>query len=136
LREGFQLNLPLWAAEKVWEEGLGEPVGGPIDLSRIMQLAWRERRSPVELVELPDKFYYLVSSMLVGLQGRDPAGYKTIVENLRDLVSLRIDKLLGFAARGVDPSLIKNMTEEEKQLYLRIKESVDSWIESLGLGVR
>ncbi|MCS7145946.1 MAG: hypothetical protein RMJ28_02650 [Nitrososphaerota archaeon] len=135
LRQGSQVSLPLWAAEKVWEAGLGEQVNGPIDLSRLSQLTFRERRSPVELVELPEKFYYNVTAALAGLRGKDLEA-RVLLESFRDIVSVRMTKLLNFAARGLDLSLIKNLTEEERELYLKVKAVIDGWMESLGLKVR
>lgn len=136
LRQGSQVTLPLWAMEKLWESGLAEPVGGVIDLSKMTQILWRERRSPVELVELPENFYYNAVSALTSLREKDPESHKTLLQAYRDIVSLRMAKLLAFALRGLDPSLIRNMAEEEKELYMRVKGAVESWIESIGLGVR
>ncbi|MEM0381457.1 MAG: hypothetical protein QXQ48_08060 [Nitrososphaerota archaeon] len=136
LRQGSQLTLPLWAAERVWDEGLAEPIEGVIDLSKLTQLAWRERRSAVELVELTERFYYTAASALAGLRERDPVTYKAFLESYQDIVSIRLAKILGFAARRLDPSLIKNMTEEEKELYTHVRAVVESWLESIGLGVK
>jgi hypothetical protein len=136
LRQGSQITLPLWAMEKLWESGLAEPVGGVIDLPKLTQLLWRERKSPVELVELPERFYYSMASALAGQRDRDPESHKALLQAYRDLVSLRMSKLLSFALRGLDPSLIRNMVDEEKELYLRVREAVESWLESIGLGVR
>ncbi|GBC71929.1 hypothetical protein HRbin02_01718 [Candidatus Calditenuaceae archaeon HR02] len=136
LRQGSQVTLPIWAMEKLWELGLAEPVGGVIDLSKMTQILWRERRSPAELVELPENFYYNVIYALSSLRQKDPESHKTLLQAYRDIVSLRMAKLLAFALRGLDPSLIRNMVEEERELYLWVKGAVDSWIESIGLGVR
>ncbi len=134
LRQGSQVTLPLWAMEKLWESGLAEPVGGVIDLPKLTQLLWRERRSPVELVELPERFYYSVASALAGQREKGADSYKALAQAYRDLVSLRMSKLLAFALRGLDPSLIRNMVDEERELYLRVREAVESWLESIGLG--
>jgi DNA replication initiation complex subunit (GINS family) len=53
----------------------------------------------------------------------------------RDLVSLRLSKLLGYAAKGVEPELIQHMTEEERELYVRLRSLIKAWLQSLGLEV-
>ncbi|MEM0481581.1 MAG: hypothetical protein QXM16_01660 [Nitrososphaerota archaeon] len=136
LRQGSQITLPLWAMEKLRESGLAEPVGGAIDLPKLTQILWRERRSPIELGELPERFYYSVASALAGQREMDPGSYKSLMQAYRDIVSIRMAKMLAFALRSLDPSLIRNMVEEERELYLRVREVVESWLESIGLGVR
>lgn len=136
LRQGSQVSVPVWAAEAMRDEGLAEPIGGAIDLQKLTQLTWRERRSLVELVELPDKFYYNMLLALSSLRERESEAYRALLEAFRDIVSIRMSKLLGYASRGVDPSLIKNMVEEERELYLRVRAVIEEWLELIGLKVR
>lgn len=133
LRQGSQISLPLWVAERLWEEGLAEPLGGMMDLSKLMQFVWRERRSPVELVELPEKFYYNASATLAKLRQTDAEAYKLFAQVFREIVSVRVKKVLEFAPQGLDPSLIKNMTEEERELYTRVRSVIEGWLVSVGV---
>ncbi|MEM0445582.1 MAG: hypothetical protein QXO86_03665 [Nitrososphaerota archaeon] len=136
IRQGSLMTLPLWVAEILWQEQLADPVGGGVDFPRLVQLTWRERKSPVELVELPEKFYYGAASQLTRLREVDAGAYKSFMEGYRDLVYLRLKKILEFAPQRLDPVLIKNMTDEERELYVRVRAEVESWLASVGLGVR
>ncbi len=132
LQRGSQLSLPMWAAEILIDAGLAEPLEGRIDVQRMVQLLWRERRSLTELVELPPKIYHVLRLSMSKPSGVDP---ETIRLYFKDLVSLRLSKLIGFAAKGVDPDLVQRLTDEERELYLRLRGVIGVWLSSLGLEV-
>jgi DNA replication initiation complex subunit (GINS family) len=67
--------------------------------------------------------------------GVDPETVKTVRLYFKDLVSLRLSKLIGYASKGVDPDLVQRMTDEERELYLRLRDVIGVWLSSLGLEV-
>jgi len=135
LQRGSQLSLPMWAAEILIDAGLAEPLEGRIDVQRMVQLLWRERRSLTELVELPPKIYHVLRLSTSRPSGVDPETVKTVRLYFKDLVSLRLSKLIGYASKGVDPDLVQRMTDEERELYLRLRDVIGVWLSSLGLEV-
>jgi hypothetical protein len=53
LERGSQITLPMWAAEVLIGAGIAEPIEGRLEVQRLAQLLWREKRSISELVNLP-----------------------------------------------------------------------------------
>jgi hypothetical protein len=135
LERGSQITLPMWAAEVLIGAGIAEPIEGRLEVQRLAQLLWREKRSISELVNLPPKFYHALRHSFSSLSGADAESAKALRLYARDLVSLRLSKLLGYAAKGVEPELIQHMTEEERELYVRLRSLIKAWLQSLGLEV-
>ncbi|MCF8885501.1 MAG: hypothetical protein QW655_06585 [Nitrososphaerota archaeon] len=120
LKKGTTLSIARWIIPKLVEAGLVEREEKSNDLMFLKQLEWKEKNNPRELQEVSRYFYLEMKQEYE----RDPQ-LKSI---LMDIISLRLHKIIGFAAKRIDPSLIQNLTREEEVLYQTIRSIVDEWL--------
>ena len=127
LKAGASLRIYRWAARKLIEKGLAKPAEGFLDLKTVLQLKWKERNEPGELQPLPAYFYLRARQEL-------SKGDSEILQHLRDIYSLRLSKIMSFAAKRTPASMIENLTPEEEVLYENLLGIVNAWYEFVGGG--
>jgi len=113
-----------WAAAKLYEAGIVEYGDKVIDLKNLIQLEWKEKNNPGELQELPRYFYLMIREDVDKLD-------QNIKNIIVDIISLRLNKILGFASKRIDASLVENLTREEALLYETIRSLIDEWLKSV-----
>jgi len=113
-----------WAAAKLYEAGIVEYGDKVIDLKNLIQLEWKEKNNPGELQELPRYFYLMIREDADKLD-------QNIKNIIVDVISLRLNKILGFASKRIDASLVENLTREEALLYETIRSLIDEWLKSI-----
>lgn len=123
IRAGANVRIHRWVAEKLFEKELAKPIG-MIDLKLILQARWREKSSQAELQPLPDYFYLKLRDELKNNQ--------EIAPHLRDIYSLRLSKIMNFAAKRVPRSMVENLTVEERVLYDCLLSVVNAWYDFIG----
>ncbi|MEM1583541.1 MAG: hypothetical protein QXF28_02970 [Nitrososphaerota archaeon] len=123
LRKGATLTISKWAASKLEEAGIVECGDKIMDLKTLIQLEWKEKNNPGELQELP-RYFYLMSREDMD---RLDQNTKNIIV---DIISLRLNKILGFASKRIDVSLVENLTREEELLYDTLRNIIDEWLKS------
>jgi len=121
LRAGAPLKVYRWAARKLVESGIAKPSEKVLNQRSILQLEWRERNNSAELQPAPEYFYLRV------LEEARGNGARELLPRVKDVYSMRLNKLLGFAAKRVSPNMIENMTAEERALYEAILALVEEW---------
>ena len=124
LRRGMTLMISKWAAAKLYEAGIVEYGDKVIDLKNLIQLEWKEKNNPGELQELPRYFYLMIREDVDKLD-------QNIKNIIVDIISLRLNKILGFASKRIDESLVENLTREEALLYETIRSLIDEWLKSV-----
>lgn len=130
LRKGTTLTISKWAASKLLDAGIVEYGDKVIDLKTLIQLEWKEKNNPGELQELP-KYFYLMSREDIDKLDQNT---KNII---MDIISLRLNKILGFTSKRIDVSLVENLTREEELLYDAVRSIIDEWLKSISpVGVR
>lgn len=132
VRAGSVMEVPAWVADVLREARLAEVE--EVGLQQLYQLLVRERRG-AEPVQLPEGFYPRVRRAISSA----PREEAQRVENvLRDVVNLRLSKLLPAALKSADPEWIRNLTPEERALFedlkARIREFYSSVLEVRGSG--
>ncbi|MCX8187608.1 MAG: DNA replication complex GINS family protein [Nitrososphaeria archaeon] len=128
IRAGANIRVHRWIAEKLVERELAKPVSGAMDLKLILQLRWREKSIQAELQPLPEYFYLKTGEAL--------SGDHEIIPHLKDIYSLRLSKIMSFAAKRVPRSMVENLTAEEKILYDCLLGIVNAWYEFIEGGKR
>ena len=125
LKAGTSLRIYRWAANRLIEKGLAKPVEEILDLKKVLQLRWKEKNDPGELQPLPDYFY---------LRVKNETPNDEILPHLKDIYSLRLSKIMSFAAKRIPPSMIENLTAEEEVLYEHLLGIVNVWYEFIEEG--
>lgn len=130
LRRGTTLMISKWAAARLHEAGIVEYGDKIIDLKSLIQLEWKEKNNPGELQELPRYFYLMIKEDCDKLD-------QNIKNIIVDIISLRLNKILGLASKRIDTSLVENLTREEGLLYDVIRSIIDEWLRSISpVGMR
>ena len=122
LKAGSSLRVYHWVAERLFEKEIAKPAEDLLDMKTILQLRWKEKSEPAELQPLPSYFY---------LRVREAAsrGDSDLLPHLRDIFSLRLAKMMSFAAKRIPASMIENLTAEEKVFYEHLLSMVNAWYE-------
>ncbi len=111
VRAGSVVEVPAWVADVLRESRVAE-VLEELGLRQFYQVLVREKRGQ-EPVQLPEGFYQRAKRVLSSA----PKEERQRIENvLRDVVNLRLSKLLPVALKSADPEWVKNLTPEERAL--------------------
>ncbi len=89
-------------------------------MKAILQLRWKEKSEPAELQPLPSYFYLRV-------RGEVSRENSELLPHLRDIFSLRLAKMMSFAAKRIPASMVENLTAEEKVFYEHLLDIVNAW---------
>ena len=121
LRAGSRLRVFRWVARKLIEKGIARPVDEVVDRKNILKLRWKEKSNPSELQPLPEYFYLRVKDL--------PFERDEILPDLMDIHALRLNKLMSLAAKRISPTILENLTAEEKVFYQTLLSLVNAWFE-------
>jgi hypothetical protein len=135
--KGQDVTLPLWAADFLIKTGSGvireEPKLAYKDFENIL---WKEQLE-TPLQKLPEDLYVNAKELMRSFQEKVSKGTSDIdvvrrlaqFETLmRDLVAVRISKIVKISYRGNDmPGASNSMTTEEIWLYERLTKLLRSW---------
>jgi len=122
LKAGSSLRIYRWVAEKLFEKEIAKPAEDFLNMKTILQLRWKEKSDPAELQPLPNYFYLKIKK-------RISSSDDDLIPHLKDVYSLRLAKIMSFAAKRIPTSMIENLTEEEKVLYEHLLAIVNTWHE-------
>ena len=122
LKAGSSLRVYHWVAERLFEKEIAKPAEDILDMKTILQLRWKEKSEPAELQPLPSYFYLRVREAV-------SRGDSDLLPHLRDIFSLRLAKMMSFAAKRIPASMIENLTAEEKVFYEHLLSMVNAWYE-------
>jgi hypothetical protein len=135
--KGQDVSLPLWAAEALIEGNIAvtreDLKLGYKDFENIL---WKEQLE-TPLQKLPDEFYMLAKELKgsllekVNKATRDLESVRKLSQFdtlLRDIVCIRMSKIVKIALRGGDsPGAASPMTDEEAWLYQRLTKLLKTW---------
>jgi len=126
IRAGSVMEVPAWVAEVLRESRVAE-VLEELGLQQLYQILVREKRGQ-EPVQLPEGFYPKAKRVLSEATREE----RQRIENvLRDVVNLRLSKLLPAALKSADPEWIRNLTPEERALLEDLKARVREFYASV-----
>jgi DNA replication initiation complex subunit (GINS family) len=83
-----------------------------------------EERKGKSLKQLPEDFYEVAE---VTLKKTDPEYRKKLIVSLRELIELRMEKLMRHALQGTEVAV----PHHEKILYNRVRKAIEDWITDL-----
>ncbi|MEM4302794.1 MAG: hypothetical protein QW470_00165 [Candidatus Caldarchaeum sp.] len=121
LKKGTVVNVWQWVAEVIVSMGYAEYVSKPLTATQLMQLEWREKNNPADIQPL-DKHFYIEWTKEAEKGDRD------VVRRLADIITMRMMKIIGLAAKRLDGDIVKKLTPEEEVLYRRVYSIVERWI--------
>jgi len=127
LKAGSSLRVYHWIAEKLFEKELARPAEDLLDMKTILQLRWKEKSNPAELQPLP-RYFYLKARRIIS------SGEPELMMHLRDIYSLRLAKIMSFAAKRIPASMVRNLTAEEEVFYGQLLGLVNAWHEFVEVG--
>lgn len=126
IRAGSVMEVPAWVADVLRESRVAE-VLEELGLQQLYQILVREKRGQ-EPVQLPEGFYPKAKRVLSKATREE----RQRIENvLRDVVNLRLSKLLPAALKSADPEWIRNLTPEERALLEDLKARVREFYASV-----
>ncbi len=126
LKKGTVLNVWKWVADVLVSRRCAEYVAKQSLANQLLQIEWREKNNPGELQPLQKHFY--VESLREGV--RDDY----VEKKLRDIVTMRLMKIVSIAAKRLDGEIVRRMTPEEEALYRAVYRVVDEWLRAIGSG--
>ncbi|HEU97854.1 MAG: hypothetical protein ACP5I2_02650 [Fervidicoccaceae archaeon] len=144
VKKGEEIELPRWLANTLEEKGIVQRKWNEFSIDELMKIEYKtmKMRTPKDLEQLPNNFYWICSEHLHHLEkllktNPDPnyiQEKKKVAESLNKIMtrrlSLLVESLLIF---GVDlPSLQLKATPEELVLIQRFYEDLRKWKEVLG----
>ncbi|MCS7095266.1 MAG: hypothetical protein NZ988_05635 [Thaumarchaeota archaeon] len=127
LRAGTVIEVPLWAADALLRSRVAEVVD-ELSVHQLRQISLRERRSQIEPVPLREDFYARAKYELKRTRSSSSEEALKLEEALRDVAVPRLYKVCVAAAKGTEPTWLGNLTPEERQLYVRVRELVEEFL--------
>lgn len=135
--KGQDVTLPLWAAEALIKANMAiARESSKLSYEDFQKILWKEQRE-TQLQKLPEDFYFLAKELLNSLHERakketrsldnvrELAQFETL---LRDIVSVRLSKIVKISLRGNDvPAITNLMPSEEGWLHHRLTALLRSW---------
>jgi hypothetical protein len=135
--KGQDITLPLWVADFLAKAAAGVTrEDQKLPYKDFENILWKEQLE-TPLQKLPEDFYMLAKELMKSFEEKASKGthdldsvrrlaqFETL---LRDLVSVRISKIVKISLRGSDMSGASNlMTSEEVWLYQRLTKLLRSW---------
>lgn len=122
LKAGSSLRVYHWVAERLFDKEVAKPAEDVLDMKTILQLRWKEKSEPAKLQPLPSYFYLRVRRAI-------SRGGSDLIPHLKDIFSLRLAKMMSFAAKRIPVSMVENLTAEEKVFYEHLLSMVNAWYE-------
>ncbi|MCD6488696.1 MAG: DNA replication complex GINS family protein [Desulfurococcales archaeon] len=141
LTRGTEYSLPRWIAQELVDKGVVELKEGEIGLERLAKIAYNEEstmRKPV-FVKLYPYFYHLIIDEVRKLYERLEAEKTPLIlsdvqkyENyISTIGKIRVRKLINLLLVEPPEDMFTKLSEEEKILYIMLKNILAYWLKSL-----
>ncbi len=121
VKKGSIIYVKQWLAQRLVEMNVAEWADKPPSLQQLMQLEWREKNNPLELQSLP-RYFYMESKRAASISGDE-----RIREMVKDIMTLRMAKIIQFAVKKMKSEVAKKLTPEEELLYNYVSRLVEEW---------
>lgn len=137
ISKGQDVQLPLWAAETLIRASIAATQEDlKLTYKDFENILWKEQLE-TPLQKLPDDFYVLAKELMgsyhekANRETRDLDSVRKLSQFetlLRDIVCIRMSKIVKVALRGSDsPGSTSPMTDEETWLYQRLTKLLKTW---------
>ncbi|RLI60675.1 MAG: hypothetical protein DRO67_08800 [Candidatus Asgardarchaeum californiense] len=135
------VTLPFFVADKLVREGVAEYTADYIKNITLALRFFVKERDNVPLQKLPKNFFILLRAKLRQIKeiNRTKPSPETLLEErrlnefIRDLVSIRLNKLMRLARTGKSEEVIKKLTVEEEWLYIRLVKLYKYWLRAMNV---
>ncbi len=141
LSKGSEYNLPRWIALELYRRGLVEFKEKPVDLEDLAKIAYSEEssRKGIEFTKIKQYFYHIVCREIDELYERVERERDTgLLLDLRKyedylmrIGKSRVKKLIQLLFLKLPSEVSSKLSEEEKILYLLLKDILDHWLKRL-----
>jgi len=96
------------------------------ELNRILFQETQSTGKPASLMPVGKDFYAKVKDFIA--ESREQEVYKKVQSAVRELVTVRLRKIMTLAFLGVqDPTILQNMADEELLLFSEMRELITSY---------
>ncbi len=144
LSRGAEYALPRWVSEILVNEKYARYREEGFDVEKLSSIAYNEESAvkKLQLMKIPRYFYMMIKKDIEDLLKKlESSGNIALLEEYKQREDLyytigriRVRKILNFLLLPSIPQEIADkMSEEEKLLYIVLKDSLSSWMKSLGL---
>ncbi len=120
-KKGDVMYVKRWIGEALVNLNLAEWVDKGINMQQLLQIEWRERNNLQDLQPIPRYFY--IESMWSVEKTKDAR----ITEKVRDILKLRMAKIVQHATKGMKSEVVKKLTPEEEILYNYVMVFSSKW---------
>ncbi|RLE71006.1 MAG: hypothetical protein DRJ43_00740 [Thermoprotei archaeon] len=137
LRRGAKLELPLREALPLLRKGLVAVDPSRLyTLQELNKIRWIESRDPQMIQKLDEHFYLKARLTLAHLEKEEGvSGYRLEVAKalIIDIVKLRLQKVVRSVTANPEPNrdFMEKLTWEERALYVKLCDLVNSWYRSM-----
>lgn len=142
LSRGQEVDLPRWLGEVLLRLNYVELRQQVLSIDDVSKYLMSEKGlSKSSLTKLREDFYYQIKELLSksrsSLISVDSAiGVIRLESNIRDLIRLRVNKIVSIALLGAKVDKFEdNLTSEELLLFRLLNELINSWVNNLIKGV-
>lgn len=145
VKKGEEIELPRWFANALEEKGIVRRKWNEFSIDELMKIEYKtmKMRSPKELEQLPNNFYWICSEHIKYLDkllktNPDPnyiQEKKKVTDSLNKIITRRLSLLLeSLLTFGIDISSLQlKATPEELILIQRFYKDLKSWREAIGI---
>jgi len=120
-KKGDVMHVRRWIGEKLVSLNLAEWGEDEITLQQLLQIEWRERHNLQDLQQIPKYFYR--EALRIVEKNKD----KRAAEKVKDILKLRMAKIVQHAIKGKRSEVVKKLTPEEEILYNYIALVSEEW---------
>jgi hypothetical protein len=132
--QGSSHTFPLWQAQYLVQNKYAKYRSSEIDISNLPQLIWKEQNDST-IQELPHLMYSQIKFALDEMHEQnktssDPISVETEEETriaFRDLLELRLSKILKFVRLDDTRAVEKKLTEEERWIFTHLSNLIHKW---------
>lgn len=121
VKKGDVMYVKRWIGETLVNLNLAEWVDKGINMQQLLQIEWRERNNLQDLQPIPRYFY--IESLWMVKKTKDGRA----AEKVRDIMKLRMAKIVQHATKGMKSDMVKKLTPEEEILYNYVMSFSSSW---------
>ena len=120
-KKGDVIYVKRWIGEALVSLNLAEWVDKGINMQQLLQIEWKERNNLQDLQQLP-KYFYIES-----LKAVEASNDARMAEKVRDILKLRMAKIIQHATKGMRSDVVKKLTPEEEVLYSYVALIASGW---------
>lgn len=143
LVRGVEQAIPLWAARKLAEKGIVKLKEDGIDTSKLSKLVFLEEgeRRKLDFQKVSPYIYSMAKYEIEQLKkeimrSMDTSRIRELdktIDGFSRLFSIRLKKILQLIPISPPQEILAKLSEEEKAIYIILKEVVEAWRQALSI---